>query len=140
MGPAWSEHITHWQLLVDALSRSLRHTHTLTHVRTHVHSQTHKGSHMHRVLPETTYRDPFHLPLLTTVISCGLIGPHQTTSHTSSVFLPLARSLPRTPSLARPPVPFLHAASPAPPTPFSCLPFISFHLSSLLNSTTGIRV
>lgn len=45
-------------------------------------------SHMHTVLCETTqppYWDPFHLSLLTTVVSCGLIGPHQTASLTSSV-------------------------------------------------------
>lgn len=96
---------------------------------------------MHVVLPETTqppYRDPFHLPLLTTVISCGLIGPHQTTSHIVCIPSLLTRTLP--PSLTPPPIPSFHTSSPAPPTPFSCLPFISFHLSSLLNSTTGIRV
>ena len=56
---------------------------------------------------------------------------------TSSEFLPcsFAPSLP--PLLARPPRP---SSPPPPPTPLSCLPFISFHLSGLLNSTTGMRV
>lgn len=60
-------------------------------------SQTHKGSHMHKVLPETTqppYQDPFHLLLLTAVISCGLIGPHQTTSHIVCIPSLLTRTLP----------------------------------------------
>lgn len=66
-------------------------------------SQEHKGAHMHRVLPETTqppYWDPFHLSLLTTVVSCGFIGPHQTTSQNVCIPLPLARSHP--PSLLHP--------------------------------------
>lgn len=55
------------------------------------HRAVHKkgpDSHIHTVLCETTqppYWDPFHLSLLTTVVSCGLIGPHQTASLTSSV-------------------------------------------------------
>lgn len=84
--------------------------------------------------------DFFHLCLLTTVVSCGLIGPHQTTSHVACILSLLTRTLPcsHTPTPSYP-LSF-HTSCSSPPTPFSCLPFISFHLSSLLNSTTGIRV
>ena len=105
------------------------------------HAAVHKSSHMHKTLRETTqppYRDPFHLSLLTTVVSCGLIGPHQTTSHITCIPFLLPRTLLHTPTHSFP-LSF-HTSCSTPPTPFSCLPFISFHLSSLLNSTTGITV
>lgn len=66
---------------------------------------------MHTVLCETTqtpYWDPFHLSLLTTVVSCSLIGPHQTASLTLSVFLPCSlTTLPHSPTPSFPPLTYL---------------------------------
>ncbi len=126
---AWHDHITHWQ----SLSRwwSFTHTHTPIHQDTKAHTCTGSSLRPHSLHIEFPFISPYWL-LLYPVAWLDHTRQHLT----SSVFLPLlTHSQP--PSLPHSPT---HSSSSAPPTPFSCLPFISFHLSSLLNFTTGIRV
>lgn len=108
----------------------------LTHAA--VHSNTKAHTHTHKVLHLTTqppYWDPFHLTLLTTLVSCGLIGPHQTASPV--VCIPaLFTPFPPTPtrSLLPPSTPSIPPALPHHSHVCLSLAFIS---PSLLNSTTG---
>lgn len=74
-------------------------------------------------------------------MSCGVTRPNQTTP--GIVCSPPLLTV-HCPAFPRPPIPCFHTpTSPyLPPNPESgvlCLPFIGFHLSSLLNSTTGIK-
>lgn len=99
--------------------------------------------------PTHTHRErPHTLHIQTAFISSYwlLLYPVAWSDHTrqhraASVFLPSSLVPSLHPSLAHPfpaSIPQQHPP-PNPLSPVSCLPFISFHLSSLLNSTAGIK-
>lgn len=107
----------------------LAHSVCVNITRIHQHTKAHAGTRFiarpHRPRPKIPFISSYWQLLY------PLVWWDHTRQHLpSSVFL----QHPPSPSS---PLPYLLHA---PLTWFLCLPFISFHLSSLLNSTTGIRV
>lgn len=106
-------------------------THLHTHIYTHLPVLKHKKAHTctgfslrpHRLLMEISFVSCYWL-LLYPVAWLDHTRKHLT----SSVFVLCSLA----PSFTHPPTPSFYTSSPAPPTSFLCLPFISFHLSSLL--------
>lgn len=119
----------------------------LLHISTTHHmgdTHTHTGQQTHTETTHSMYADVFHLFLLTAVMSCGVIGRHQTTA---SIFcIPLRLTVPLPPSFFRPPVLCFHTpTTPPPPPPPSqhqpsrvCLS-LAFISSGVLSSSTGIK-